>query len=77
MEFFELLFGLPELCGCLLQLFAAFMDVWAGVSTVRYVKTANSDESRPPFGRVIWVVFIALAATVWAVASIVRQSSRH
>ena len=77
MEFLELLFGAPELCGCTIQLFAALMDVWAGVSTVRYVKAAKANKPRPSIERVLCIVVIAIVATMYVVTSIILSNVRR
>jgi len=58
MEIFELIWGGMQLCGCLLEIGAAFTGGAAGVQTARYVKARNEGVSTGGMKVRMWMLWI-------------------
>ena len=73
MEFLELLLASPEFCGCMIEVGAVLIDVWAGVAGYRYVKSRRMDVQPRYTGWTLTLVLFAVLVTVVVAARWIRR----
>ena len=73
MEIIELLFGSAQACGCLFDVLTVLIDIWAGTSSYRFVKSrGKKPNDRPQDAKVVLLILLVAMAVIFTFVLLVR-----